>query len=126
MERKIHFSENNIILRIVIILREAKLFLGFGEQRQNTFRELRIIFKGFGENNALLLGAREHRLPWGNSLVSFFSFAFIWICFNLVVFLLPFGCYVLCLFLAVSFSWSLVCKFLAHTHFFLWRVGPEN
>ena len=51
MERKIHFSENNIILRIVIILRilgEAKIFLGFGEQRQNTFRELMIILRDLG------------------------------------------------------------------------------
>ena len=39
---------------------EAELILGIliGEQRRNTFRELRNLFHEFGEINALLLGSK--------------------------------------------------------------------
>ena len=48
-----HFRENWLIF--LGIWGDAELFKGFGEQRQNTFGELRIYFQGFGENNALSL-----------------------------------------------------------------------
>ena len=39
---------------------EAELILGilFGEQKRNTFRELRNLFHEFGESNALFLGSK--------------------------------------------------------------------
>ena len=51
LRREIHFRENWLIF--LGIWGEAGLILGICEARQNTFRELRIFFHGFGEINAL-------------------------------------------------------------------------
>ena len=54
-ERKIYFREN--WLKFLGIWGAAELIWGFGEHKQNTFRELRHNFQGFGEIRALFSGS---------------------------------------------------------------------
>ena len=54
-ERKIYFREN--WLKFWGIWGAAELFWGFGEHKQNTFRELRQNLQGFGEIRALFSGS---------------------------------------------------------------------
>ena len=61
MEREIDFMENWLIF--LGIWGGAELILRILGAKENTFRELRIFFKGFGEINALFSGIKGAQPP---------------------------------------------------------------
>ena len=59
-ERKIQFRVNWLIF--LGIWGEAELILGICGARQNTFREMKKFFQGFGEINALFYGSTDPQI----------------------------------------------------------------